>query len=173
MAPVIVDQTESEETRRLRLAERIEAIARSLGRSCKVSDALSPFADNLRTLSTSCHFVLFCATKYACWWFGRSRLSLDGHLRSCEAPPSSVTHLVTLFGEDIHHRSADSTAKCPQGNLSSSWGVSEAVIGRLAHPFLSRPRHVGIYSPSWRLPETQGRRRGRRYQEEVRPIRIL
>jgi len=37
-----------------------------------------------------------------------------------------VTHFVTLFEEDYHHRSANSTADRPWGILSSSWGVSEA-----------------------------------------------
>jgi len=37
-----------------------------------------------------------------------------------------VTHFVTLFEEDHHHRSATCTADRPWGILSSSWGVSEA-----------------------------------------------
>ena len=47
-----------------------------------------------------------------------------------------MTHFVTPFEEDFHHRSANSTASRPWGILSLSWGVSEACCrpDRLTRP---------------------------------------
>jgi len=100
------------------MAERIQVIARS--RSILPGfrrDFLSS-----STISTSRPFTLFCATTRTWWWFGHSR-PLDGQLRS---PPPRVTHFVTPFEEDFHHRSVNSAANRPRGIFSPSWGVSEA-----------------------------------------------
>jgi len=41
-------------------------------RRCKVTDGLSLFAGQLRTLNTSYRFTLFGAKTHTRWWFGHS-----------------------------------------------------------------------------------------------------